>query len=417
MAKNINKDVVYKAAKSKEKDYMLNDGGGLYLFVSKNGAKLWRLIYTFDKKQKKLALGSYPSVTLETARRKAEEARDNIANSIDPMAIRSEKKKVQQLLNSNIKRVADGLPILNSFADIARQWLESIEHLTKTTTQTKKISRLERLAFPMIGDIAINQIKSSEILAVIKPIIDKKQLETAHRLHSEISSIFAYAIVHNFTDYDPAQPVSKQIPAQKVKHRAAIIDPNQFGQLLRDINNYHGTFVVQSAFRFSPLVFQRPGEIRQLLWSDIDLEAREWRPYISKTDFHHIVPLSNQAIAILTDIKPLTGNSQYVFPSSRGDGRPMSDGTIRTALKSLGYESDVMTAHGFRTTASTLLNEQGWSPDAIERQLAHTPRDQVRAAYNRAQYLDERRRMMQQWSDYLDSLKNGAQVLPFKKIG
>jgi integrase len=417
MAQNINKDVVYKAAKSKEKDYMLNDGGGLYLFVGKNGTKLWRLIYTFDKKQKKLALGVYPSVTLETARRKAEEARDNIANGIDPMAIRSEKKKAQQLLNSNIKRVADGLPILNSFADIARQWLESIDHLTKPTTQTKKTSRLERLAFPMIGDIAINQIKSSEILAVIKPIIDKKQLETAHRLHSEISSIFAYAIVHNFTDYDPAQPVAKQIPAQKVKHRAAIIDPNQFGQLLRDINNYHGTFVVQSAFRFSPLVFQRPGEIRQLLWSDIDLEAREWRPYISKTDFHHIVPLSNQAIAILTDIKPLTGNSQYVFPSSRGDGRPMSDGTIRTALKSLGYDSDVMTAHGFRTTASTLLNEQGWSPDAIERQLAHTPRDQVRAAYNRAQYLEERRRMMQSWGDYLDSLKNGAQVIPFKKIG
>jgi hypothetical protein len=203
MAQNINKDVVYKAAKSKEKDYMLNDGGGLYLFVGKNGAKLWRLIYTFDKKQKKLALGSYPSVTLETARRKAEESRDNIANGIDPMAIRSEKKKTQQILNSNIKRVADGLPILNSFADISRQWLESIEHLTKTTTQTKKTSRLERLAFPMIGDIAINQIKSSEILAVIKPIIDKKQLETAHRLHSEISSIFAYAIVHNFTIVDP----------------------------------------------------------------------------------------------------------------------------------------------------------------------------------------------------------------------
>jgi integrase len=396
---------------------MLNDGEGLYLFVGKNGSKLWRLVYTFDKKQKKLALGVYPSVTLETARRKAEEARDNIANGIDPMAIRGEKKKAQQLLNSNIKRVADGLPILNSFEDVSRQWLESIEHLTKATTQTKKTSRLERLSFPMIGDIPINQIKSSEVLAVIKPIIDKKQLETAHRLHSEISSIFAYAIVHNFTDYDPAQPVAKQIPAQKVKHRAAIIDPNQFGQLLRDINNYHGTFVVQSAFRFSPLVFQRPGEIRQLLWSDIDLEAREWRPYISKTDFHHIVPLSNQAIAILKDIKPLTGNGQYVFPSSRGDGRPMSDGTIRTALKSLGYDSDVMTAHGFRTTASTLLNEQGWSPDAIERQLAHTPRDHVRAAYNRAQYLDERRRMMQEWSDYLDSLKNGAQVIPLKNTG
>ena len=170
------------------------------------------------------------------------------------------------------------------------------------------------------------------------------------------------------------------------------------------------------AFRISPLLFQRPSEIRTMLWSDIDLIAKEWRSYVSKTDFFHIVPLSTQAIAILEAVQPLTGNQQYVFPSSRGDGRPMSDNTIRTALKSLGYDSDVMTAHGFRTTASTLLNEQGWSPDAIERQLAHAPRDAVRAAYNRAQYLDERRKMMQSWADYLDSLKAGAQILNFKKI-
>ncbi|MFI3185022.1 MAG: integrase arm-type DNA-binding domain-containing protein, partial [Methylococcaceae bacterium] len=343
MAKNINKDVVYKAAKPKEKDYMVNDGEGLYLFVGKAGAKLWRFIYTFDRKQKKLALGSYPGITLEAARVKAQEARDNIADGRDPIEIKSEDKKARQLSASNNDRVADGLPILNSFADLAGQWLKSVEHLTKPTTQTKKISRLERLAFPLLGDMAINQIKSSDVLAVIKPIYDKKQLETAHRLHSEISCIFAYAIVHNFTDYDPAQPVAKQIPAQKPKHRAAIIDPIQVGQLLRDISNYNGTFVVQCAFRFSPLVFQRPGEIRQLLWADIDLEAREWRPYISKTDFYHIVPLSTQALAILNEIKPLTGSGQYVFPSSRGDGRPMSDGTIRTALKSLGYDSDVMT--------------------------------------------------------------------------
>ncbi len=267
----------------------------------------------------------------------------------------------------------------------------------------------------MLGDKPIIEIKSSDILAVLKPLIHKHQLETAHRLHAEISSIFAYAIVHNFTDYDPSQPVSKQIPAQKIKHRAAIIDPKAVGQLLRDISNYNGTFVVQSAFRLSPLLFQRPGEIRQMLWADVDLNAMEWKPYISKTDFHHIVPLSRQAICILEGIKPLTGNGVYVFPSSRGDGRPMSDNTIRTALKSLGYESDVMTAHGFRTTASTLLNEQGWSPDAIERQLAHSPRDQVRAAYNRAQYLDERRRMMQAWADYLDRLKSGAQVIQFPR--
>ncbi|MBD9360774.1 tyrosine-type recombinase/integrase [Methylomonas fluvii] len=268
---------------------------------------------------------------------------------------------------------------MDSFADVTRQWLASIEHLISSTTHIKKISRIERLAFPSLGDKPIKEIKSADVLAVLKPLIQKQQLETAHRLHAEISSIFAYAIVHNLTEYDPAQPVAKQIPAQKVKHRAAIIDPKQVAQLLRDISNYQGTFVVQSAFRLSPLLFQRPGEIRQMYWDDVDLVAREWRPYISKTDFHHIVPLSTQAIAILEAIQPLTGGGQYVFPSSRGDGRPMSDNTIRTALKSLGYDSDVMTAHGFRTTASTLLNEHGWSPDAIERQLAHAPRDQVRA--------------------------------------
>ena len=414
MAKELNKDVVYRAAKSKEKDYTINDGDGLVLLVKSTGVKAWRFIYRFSGKQNRLSFGAYPSTTTESARRKAEAVREQLANDIDPSKLKKQIKELADLADDNAKRKEDGLTILNSFADLTKQWLASIAHLTSVTTQIKKTSRLERLAFPVLGDLPIKEIKSSDVLAALRPLIDKMQLETAHRLHAEISSVFAYAIVHDFTDYDPSQPVAKQIPAQKVKHRAAIIDPTLVGQLLRDIGNYRGTFVVQSAFRISPLLFQRPGEIRQLLWSDIDLQAKEWRPYISKTDFHHIVPLSTQAIGILQAIKPLTGGGQYVFPSSRGDGRPMSDNTIRTALKSLGYDSDTMTAHGFRTTASTLLNEQGWSPDAIERQLAHSPRDQVRAAYNRAQYLDERRRMMQSWSDYLDSLKNGAQVLPFQ---
>lgn len=415
MALNLNKDTVYRAAKPKDKEYFINDGGGLNLVVGKNGTKIWKFIFTIEGKRKKLSFGVYPDTTLEAARRKAEEARQQIADGYDPGEARREIKAAKQLAKINDNRVSVGLPIIDSFADVARQWLHSIEHLTNDITHTKKASRIERLAFPGLGDKPIKEIKSSDVLAVLKPLIDKQQLETAHRLHAEISSIFAYAIVHNFTDYDPSQPVAKQIPAQKVKHRAAIIDPKDVGQLLRDICNYHGTFVVQSAFRLSPLLFQRPGEIRQMLWDDVDLETREWRPYISKTDFHHIVPLSRQAIDILEGVKSLSGSGKYVFPSSRGDGRPMSDNTIRTALKSLGYESDVMTAHGFRTTASTLLNEQGWSPDAIERQLAHSPRDQVRAAYNRAQYLDERRRMMQSWADYLDGLKAGAQIIPFHR--
>jgi len=415
MAEKLNKDTVYRASKPKDKDYFINDGGGLALMVKTTGSKLWHFVFTFEGKRERLSFGIYPDTTLEAARRKSEEARAQIANGVNPADIRNEAKKSKQLVKLNQQRVNESLPILNSFADITRQWLDSIAHLTSEKTHTKKTSRIERLAFPLLGDLAINKIKSSDILASLKPMIDKSQLETAHRLHGEISSVFSYAIVHNFTDYDPAQAVTKQIPAQKKKHRAALIDPKQVGQLLRDISNYQGTFVVQCAFRLSPLLFQRPGEIRQMLWTDVDLVAKEWRPYVSKTDFHHIVPLSTQAIAILESVKPLTGGVQYVFPSSRGDGRPMSDNTIRTALKSLGYESDVMTAHGFRTTASTLLNEQGWSPDAIERQLAHSPRDQTRAAYNRAQYLAERRRMMQSWADYLDQLKLGAQIIPFQR--
>ncbi|OAI20798.1 integrase [Methylomonas koyamae] len=417
MAVNLNKDAVYRTAKPKEKDYTISDGGGLFFFVGANGSKLWRFVYMIDGKRKKLAFGSYPATTLENARRKAEEARQQIAEGIDPGEIRRQEKAVKQLAKQNQGRQKEGLPILDSFADITRQWLASIAHLTTPTTHKKKTSRIERLAFPLLGDKPIKEIKSADVLAVLKPMIDKQQLETARRLHAEISSIFAYAIVHNFTDYDPAQPVAKQIPAQKVRHRAAIIDPKQVGQLLRDIYAYQGTYVVQMALRLSPLLFQRPGEIRQMLWDDVDLVAKEWRPYISKTDFHHIVPLSRQALEILEAIKPLTGGGQYVFPSSRGDGRPMSDNTIRTALITLGYDSTIQTAHGFRTIASTLLNEQGWSPDAIERQLAHAPRDQVRAAYNRAQYLDERRRMMQAWADYLDGLKRGADVIPFKRTG
>jgi len=376
MAKDLNKDSVYRAAKPQDKDHMINDGDGLWMIIKPSGTKLWQFVFTFNKCRGKVSIGIYPNVSLSLAREKAAISRDNVTNGIDPRVVKNETKEARRIAKINDDRAHDGLPLLNSFADTALKWLESIEHLTKEKTSYKKISRLKTYAFPIFGNTAIDKVKAGDVLAALKPLIQKSYLETVHRLRSEVSCIFSYAIVHGLTDFDPAQPVAKQIPAQKVKHRAALIDSKQVGQLLRDISNYQGTFVVQCAFRISPLLFQRPGEIRQMLWSDVDLNAKEWRPYISKTDFHHIVPLSSQAITILEEIKPLTGSSQYVFPSSRGNGRPMSDGTIITALKALGYDSGLMTAHGFRTTASTLLNEQGWSPDAIERQLAHAPRDQ-----------------------------------------
>ena len=383
-------DTAIKNAKVKETAYKMPDEKGMYLLVSTSGGRYFRLDYRFGGKRKTLALGVYPETSLKQARDKRDEARQKLAEGIDPSESRKA-EKINQTYN---------------FERVVREWFAANNHTVREVTHKKKLRRFEIHVFPVLGNLPLHAVKSPDVFNLIKPLIAKGELETAHRIRAEISGAFAYAIAHGLTDYDPAQAVAKQLPAQKVKHRPALIEPSQVAQLLRDISHYQGTFVVQCALRLSPLLFQRPGEIRQMEWKDIDLVAREWRYLVTKTEFNHIVPLSKQAVEILESIKPLTGSGRYVFPSSRGDGRPMSDNTIRTALRTLGYDGEVMTAHGFRTTASTLLNEQGWSPDAIERQLAHAPRDAVRAAYNRAQYLDERRKMMQSWSDYLDGLKS-----------
>lgn len=285
--------------------------------------------------------------------------------------------------------------MIGSFKEAAQDWLKSTQHITRDITHQKKAARFELHVYPAIGDRRLGDVKSSDINALLQPLIKLQKLETAHRIRAEISAVYAYAITHDRAEYEPSQAVAKQIPGQKVKNRAAITEPRDIGRLLRDMHGYQGTFIVQMALRFSPLVFQRPGEIRQMQWADVDLNAKEWRYFVTKTEVNHIVPLSTQAVDILEAMRPLTGGWQYVFPSSRNDGRPMSDNTIRTALRTLGYDNDTMTPHGFRAMASTLLNEQGWTPDAIERQLCHLPKDKVRAAYNRAGYLDERRRMMQ----------------------
>lgn len=393
-------DTAIKNAKpTPDKAFKMPDGKGMYLLVNPSGSKYFRFDYRFDGKRKTLALGVYPDTSLKQARETHDKAREQLAQSIDP----SENKKAAKIAQAH------------TFEHVTRAYLTSIAHTVRDVTHQKKLRRFELHTFPCIGNMTTSDVKSPDVYNILKPIIAKNELETAHRVQSEISAAFSYAIAHGFTDYDPAQAVAAQIPPQKVKHRAALTEPQDVAQLLRDIFHYQGTFVVQCAFRLSPLLFQRPGEIRQMEWKDIDLDAKEWRYFVTKTEVLHIVPLSTQASAILEEIRPLTGSGRYVFPSSRGDGRPMSDGTIRTALKTLGYDSDVMTAHGFRTTASTLLNEQGWGADAIERQLCHMPRDAVRAAYNRAQYLDERRHMMQSWADYLDGLKAGSAVVPFKK--
>jgi integrase len=393
-------DTRIKNAKPKDKPYKLQDEKGMYLLVMPNGSKYFRLNYRFNGKQKTLAIGIYPDTSLKRAREKRDAARIFIADGIDP----------------GVEKKAAKTARLNNFEQIARDWLAATSHQTVEDTAINKRRRFEMHVFPVIGSMGVAEIKPADVSRVVKPLVARKEYASAKRIRSEISAVFGFAIAHGFTEFDPAQSVRGQIPAPKTKHRVAITDPKAVGQLMRDIDAYSGTFIVCCALKLSPLLFQRPGEIRRMQWADIDLDAKEWRYLVTKTNVQHIVPLSTQAILILESIKPATGNDIYVFPGNRKNGKPMSGSTITAALDAMGY-GETMTTHGFRTLASTLLNEQGWSPDAIERSLCHMPKDQVRKAYNRAQYLDERRKMMQAWADYLDGLKSGAQVIPIKKFG
>lgn len=415
MAKEL-KDVTIRNIKPSDKDQRLSDGDGLYLLIKPNGSKWWRLDYTFEKKRKTLSVGVYPDVSLSLARAKRQECRQLIAQGIDP----SQQRKTEHTSTKEQQAIEEcmalGLAIPGSFEAVARDWLaHKYSKETTAVTLQKTTRQLELHAFPSIGSTPIKDLKSSNILAMLKPLANDNKIETVHRVRMLCNSIFNYAIVHNIVEYNPVIALQGALPAIQVTHRAAITEPVRVGQLLRDIYSYSGTFVVTRALRLSALLMVRPGELRQAEWKDFYLDDAEWRYFVTKTSTEHTVPLSKQALAILTEVHQLTGQDRYVFPSSRNDGRPMSENTIRQALRTMGYGNEDMSAHGFRTTASTLLNERGWGADAIERQLAHSPKDKVRAAYNRAQYMDERRRMMQSWADYLDLLRTGAEIVPFGK--
>ena len=395
-----------KNCKPKDKDYKLYDEKGLFLLVKKSGALYWRFKYRYDGKEKTLALGVYPEVPLKSAREKRDAARKLLSDGVDPAKKRKEKKQEEKE-----KEKADA----NTFKDIAMQWFEEKQPTIREATYKRRLRRFENYVFPKIGDKGIKNINSPDIYEIIKPLIDLRKLETAGRLRAEISAIFDYAIVHGVTDYNPSQAVARQIPKKVVTHRAALINPSEVRDLLIAIDGYRGSYQVERALKISPYLFQRPGEIRQMRWQDIFFETKEWRYLVTKTGINHIVPLSTQVIAILEEMKEFSGKSEYVFPSINSNDKPISDGTINRALRKLGYSGEVMTAHGFRGTASTMLHEQGWNSDAIERQLAHMPGDDVKAAYNRAEHLDERRKMMQSWADYLDGLKRGAEIIPINR--
>ncbi|MGD8829360.1 MAG: integrase arm-type DNA-binding domain-containing protein [Pseudomonadales bacterium] len=390
-------DKAIQAIKPQEKRTKVSDGGGLVLWVEPNGSKLWRFRYYFAGREKMISLGTYPATSLAKARKKRDDARTQLEDGIDPSA----------------KRQAERAANADSFAAVAEEWLRQNGHLEEGTRDQYR-ARLTKYVNPYVGRWSISKITAPELLKVLKRIESKGTIETAHRVRSLLSRVFRYAVATGRAERDPAADLRGAIASVRTRNFAAVIDPKSVGALLRAIENYQGQPSVIYALKLAPLVFVRPGELRGAEWSEIDLAAAEWRIPASrmKMDERHIVPLPRQAVALLRELKTHTGNGRLLFPGLRSREREISENTLNAALRRMGYGKDDMTGHGFRTVASTLLNELGWHPDLIELQLAHKPRDRVRAAYNRAERLEERRQMMQTWADYLDRLKTGGDIVP-----
>lgn len=390
-----------KAAKPREKPWKLFDGRGLYLDVRPNGGQWWRFKYRFGGKEKLLSLGTFPAVSLQQARSKRDTMRSDVANGVDP----------------GVKRQVEKCADANTFEAVGREWFETNLPKWKQSHSGKILRRLEMYVFPWIGARAIVDVGPKEVLDCIRRVEQEGNRVTAKRALQICGQIFRYAIATGRTERDPTPALRGALSPATEAHHASITDPKALGALLRAIDGYDGSLVVQCALRLAPLVFVRPGELRTAEWSEIDFDKFEWQIPAPKMKMgaKHIVPLSQQSIAILREIQPVTGESRYVFPSARTKSRPLSDNALLAALRRMGYQQGTLTVHGFRSTASTLLNEQGKNRDWIERQLAHGERDGVRAAYNYAEYLPERRKMMQEWADYLDGLRFGGNVIPLKK--
>lgn len=403
-------DTAIRNAKAADKDYPLRDGGGMYLIVKTTGAKWWRLDYRYLGDRKTISLGTYPLTSLLEARTRRDEAKRLLAQGINPSLHRQQTRAVN-------KEAAT-----NSFEVIAREWLARQTPTWAAGTATRMMRSFEADLFPYLGKRPIAEITAPELLAVLRKIESRGAVETAHRVKQRAGEVFRYAIATGRADRDPTPDLRGALPPVKSKNFAAIKDPKRIGDLLRAIDAYEGTAVVKAALRLAPLVFVRPGNLRQAEWREIDLDAALWRipGEKMKSGDPHIVPLSRQAVGILREIQLLTGQNlerqPYVFPSARAGGRPMSDNAILVALRTMEIGKDEMTGHGFRHMASTTLHEQGWNSDVIERQLAHGERNKVKAAYNHAQHMPERVRMMQAWADYLDSLRCGAEVIPINRI-
>jgi len=382
-----------------------SDGGGLILLVKKSG-KYWRLRYRFNGKQKELALGVYGDVTLAEARLLRETLKAKVRQGIDPAMERRVLRMQQHIQASG-----------NTFANVAEEMLQRKRQALSADTLKDAEARLHKHAMPWLGNMLLADITATDVLHVVRRIEQRGAIETAHKIKGLCSQVFRYGVATGRISSDPTRDLRGAMMTKKVVHRAAIKTPQQAGELMRAIDDFTGTLVVQCALQLSPLVFLRPGELRQLEWAWFLDGAMEFRlpDSVMKMGEAHIVPLSRQALDIINTIKPYSSAGRYIFPSIRTFDRPMSENTINAALRRLGYAKEDMCAHGFRGMASTLLHEMGYKTDWIERQLAHKEGNEIKAAYNHARHLKERTLMMQAWSDYLYALRDGAEIVSFNR--
>lgn len=396
-------EATIKAAKPAVKPYKLFDERGMFLFVTPTGSRLWRLKYRHSGKEKLLALGAYPDISLRSARDRRDDARKLIANGIDPLA----QKKAERAATAD------------SFAALADEYLDRKRKTLHAKTLSKARWLLDDWLNKYIGRKAVRDIAAADVLSVCRRLESKGKHESAHRARALASRVMRYGVATGRCDTDPCRDLRGALTAVKVKNRAAITDPTKLGELLRAIDGYEGQPSTAYALRIAPYVFVRPGELRYAEWREFDLDGKEpqWRIPAGRMKMkeQHIVPLARQVVDLLNELEPLTGDGRLLFPSLTSAARPISDNTLNAALRRLGYTNEQHVAHGFRSTASTLLNELDWKPDLIELQLAHAERNKVRAAYNRAERLAERRNMMQAWADYLDGLKAGGKVVAIKR--
>jgi len=398
-------DTRVRTVKACERPIKLSDSGGLYLLIQPHGSKLWRLAYRFGGKQKTLAIGVYPTITLKQAREKRDEAKRLLAANMDP----STERRLEKL----------GASTSNTFRVVAKELLMKLEREGRAEATLVKQRWLLHFAYPAIGDRPVAEITAPEVLSVLRKVEARGRYETARRLRSTCGMVFRYAIATGRAERDPSVDLRGALTAPKVIHRSAIVDPADMGALLRAIEDYEGLPLTKAALKLAPLVFVRPGELRKAEWAEFDLEHAEWRIPAAKMKMRrlHRVPLSKQALAIIHDLGALSGGGRWLFPSVRSTSRSMSENTLNAALRRLGYSKDQMTAHGFKGMASTRLNEMGrWNPDAIERQLAHQESNDVRRAYmHAAEYWPERVKMMQTWADYLDELRDAGKAVRLRR--